>query len=143
MESPLGRSLLGVRTSNQWSLLDAVARKMKVPTAELHAFLDRMDDDTLRAQGLWKQKVGRCYILCANPGYRMAVQGGGVAGRCTCEVAVAGAGGATKAADRYFGSSDYNAGRHAPNASEHRSTCPLWEPPAAGHLHSWRRGYQS
>lgn len=43
---------------------------------------------------------------------------------------------------RYFGSHDYNAGRHCATTSEHHSNCLCWHPPTSGHLHSWRRGYE-
>ena len=43
---------------------------------------------------------------------------------------------------RYFGSSDYNAGRHVNTQSIHVANCLCWQPPTTGHLHSWRRGYE-
>ena len=43
--------------------------------------------------------------------------------------------------ERYYGSHDYNAGRHATANSPHMAYCPMWEPPSSGHLHSWRRGF--
>jgi hypothetical protein len=46
-----------------------------------------------------------------------------------------------KKVDRYFGSHDYNAGRHASTASEHKGSCPMWRPSTTSHLHSWRRGF--
>ena len=69
-------SLRKVRTSNQWSLLEGVARKMGVKTAVLHEFLDVTDDETLRVNGVWKCLVGDCYIVCTNPGYRTVAHSG-------------------------------------------------------------------
>ena len=43
--------------------------------------------------------------------------------------------------ERYYGSHDYNAGRHATTNSPHMAYCPMWKPPESGHLHSWRRGF--
>ena len=47
----------------------------------------------------------------------------------------------TNAIQRYFGSTDYNAGRHATLGSGHKPMCLLWRPPTTSHLHSWRRGF--
>mmetsp|Transcript_10991 Transcript_10991/g.15259 ORF Transcript_10991/g.15259 Transcript_10991/m.15259 type:complete len:229 (-) Transcript_10991:136-822(-) len=48
---------------------------------------------------------------------------------------------AQKKVEKYFGSHDYNAGRHGQTSSRHHASCAAWEPPSTGHLHSWRRGY--
>ena len=81
--------------------------------------------------------------MLVNPAFARAVceKGDGV---CAC-----GAGAGTgqsetqraAAAKRYHGSQDYNAGRHAAEVSALKANCPLWRPPNAGHLHSWRRGF--
>ena len=134
-------ALRKVRTSNQWSLLEGVARKMGIKTAVLHEFLDVTDDETLRVNGVWKCRVGDCYIVCTNPGYRTGAQ----SGRDTCSCVAGGgeeSGGEERAAERFFGSMDYNAGRHVIKKSGHQTTCAVWKPPSTSHLHSWRRGYQ-
>uniref|UniRef100_A0A7S1X7L8 Uncharacterized protein n=1 Tax=Tetraselmis chuii TaxID=63592 RepID=A0A7S1X7L8_9CHLO len=143
MESDIGQSLLNVRTSNQWSLLDGVARKVKRPTKEVHDFLSTVDDETLRVHGIWKHRVGKCFIICTNPGYRLALQGAAEeADECSCCCESSGSI-ESRAAKQYFGSFDYNAGRHAQHTTGHKSTCPFWAPPTSSHLHSWRRGYEN
>ena len=139
MNSPIGEALLKVRTSNQWSLANAVAKKMGVSTAELEAFLCSVDDDELMRHGVWKQKVGKCFIVCTNPAVRRALENGSA---CNCGASSSTAN--EESVRRYFGSTDYNAGRHGRDVSKaipHHATCSRWAPPNEGHLHSWRRGY--
>ena len=177
MDTPLGRALAGVRTSNGWSLLRAVVPKVNrrleavhaptVSVQDLAAFLTGLSDNELRAAGVWREGAGSAMLVCVNPAYGRAREAeaeaaaaaavvppldggadGGAAedaghvssdgvgmGACTCVPR------ADTEAGRYFGSHDYNGGRHSSTASKHACTCPLWAPPSSGHLHSWRRKY--
>ena len=67
MDSTIGQSLLKVRTSNQWSLLDGVAKKCGVRTQKLHDFLKATEDMTLRQHGIWKHACGQYFLPCTNP----------------------------------------------------------------------------
>eukprot|EP00961_Rhodomonas_salina_P267027 3608142-Rhodomonas_salina.2 len=141
MDTAIGLALLKVRTSNQWSLANAVAKKMEVPTPELEVFLAASNEEELRVHGVWAQKIGKCWIVCTNPGYRRAIEEGST---CNCASGKDSGNGSEEAMKRYFGSSDYNAGRHGRDPSKgaaHHPSCPGWSPPTEGHLHSWRRGY--
>ena len=122
----------------------------------------------LRQFGIWITYFGKKYmpIVLVNPSFRRALldsansntttasttttSSAGTAPTCSCGVVQPkGKGdgkqnnrGTTAATQRFFGSHDYNAGRHCPTNSAHRPTCLCWAPPTTGHLHSWRRGYE-
>mmetsp|Transcript_101025 Transcript_101025/g.261610 ORF Transcript_101025/g.261610 Transcript_101025/m.261610 type:complete len:149 (+) Transcript_101025:102-548(+) len=147
MDTPLGTALCTVSTSNQWSVLDAVLKKVnkklsadhQASAAALLAFMDEIGDEGLKSHGIWRQRVGNTTIVCTNLSYARARRENAAAGRvegaCSCKMA------ADNSAQRYFGSHDYNGGRHASTQSKHHGSCLLWQPAPSGHLHSWRRGY--
>ena len=83
-------------------------------------------------------------ILLTNPAHRRAWEQALAAdptAQAVCSCGVSAAGNAESKMKRYYGSMDYNAGRHQSTQSQHVATCLCWEPPSTGHLHSWRRGY--
>lgn len=165
MCSELGRALAACGTSNSWSTLEAVAGKVsrrlgrKVTPRELDALMVGAGDSALLKRGVWRTSFGKKYMPIVVVNTAFARTAGATAGTaaeqwaCSCGAApttATGRGGrggaATKAraqrdAGRYFGSVDYNAGRHACTASVHKGHCLLWRPPTSGHLHSWRRGF--
>ncbi|CAJ1363757.1 unnamed protein product [Effrenium voratum] len=149
-QSELGEALLGCGTSNQWSTLEAVARKVSkrlnrpVSCRELDDFLLAGEAD-MREIGVWRTSFGAKYmpILLVNPAFgraRAEARARNEEPGCSCG-ASGSSGASTEGMKRYFGSHDYNAGRHAANLSEHKPNCCLWAPPDAGHLHSWRRAF--
>lgn len=155
MDSPVGRGLCSVTTGNSWSMADSVAKKLsrKLPTGAapvdargLASFLRSVGDEQLRQHGIWWHSFSDKHIpiVLTNPAYararRKELEERGVASTaCSCSGAPGGKPASTEA--RYFGSHDYNAGRHAPTQSKHKATCAAWSPPTSGHLHSWRRGF--
>lgn len=157
MESDLGRALAACGTSNSWSTLEAVAAKVsrrtgrRVTPRELDELMLRVGDAALLAHGVWRTSFGKKYmpIVCVNTAFaRSAAAAAGNQWTCTCGAAGTGASGGCalaqnhkKQTERYFGSQDYNAGRHACTASVHKGQCLMWQPPTSGHLHSWRRGF--
>ena len=155
LETPLGKALLSSGTSNDWSTCEAVANKIgrklgrKVTPRELDSLLLAVGNMRLNEMGVWRTSFGAKYmpIICVNPsfGRRMRAYMGrkeALPSSCTCGVAVAVKKSHQERKERrYFGSHDYNAGRHASTKSAHRATCPKWTPSITGHLHSWRRGF--
>ena len=83
-QHPAGMALLTIRTSNQWSMLSAVVRKVNVKMAaasasqiscrELASLLHRVGDQTLRAHGIWVHRFGKGLVplILTNPAYRQA-----------------------------------------------------------------------
>lgn len=148
MDSSVGHAVCAASTCCQWATLQCVAQKVnsKLPAAEqlsgqgLSAFLAQVDDAQLNEAGVWV----RCFtknqppIIVTNPACARAMkaQVSSTKPACACE-----GGSQADAGSRFSHSSDYDAGRHAQARSAHRRSCPLWTPPAAGHLHSWRRDY--
>mmetsp|Transcript_28105 Transcript_28105/g.71650 ORF Transcript_28105/g.71650 Transcript_28105/m.71650 type:complete len:163 (-) Transcript_28105:2216-2704(-) len=139
-------SVQTISTSHQWSLLTAVLGKVNRKTGanmkakQLGDMLVGTPKEELRRRGIWVESFGAKYmpIICVNPGYGRLNKDREGPLECTC-----GKGGEKgDSGKRYFGSHDYNAGRHAAPNSTHLASCPLWAPPSAGHLHSWRRGYE-
>lgn len=146
MESAVGQAMLQVSTANQWTTLSGFVSKLKRklpantvrPSArELATLLASIPSDELQSNGLWVTSFGAelMPIILTNPAYARARRAG--AGEaCSC--------GVIETADtsaRFFGSHDYNAGRHASTTSAHKANCMCWTPPTTSHLHSWRRGY--
>ena len=146
MDTDLGRALAATDTSNAWSTLDAVANKVgkrlgrAVPPRELDDLMMAAGDAELLRRGVWRTSFGAKFmpIVLVNPAFGRASAAVGAASTCTCHAAEPKAG---RDVQRYFGSQDYNAGRHCSTASAHRAACPMWRPPVTSHLHSWRRGY--
>lgn len=155
MDEPIGQCLAAISTSRQWATLTSAAAKLngklpkghpKVQIQDFAKFLHEVGADELHDHGVWVQWFGKGIqpIIVTNPACaraRQACQEDG--GQATCSCAADIRKGAEKEAEgrRYFGSSDYNAGRHAVRSSGHRSNCALWTPPTTSHLHSWRRGF--
>lgn len=147
MDCDLGRALAACPTSANWSTLESVATKVSkklgrpVKPRELENLMVAVGDEELRLHGIWRQSFGAKYmpIVVVNRAYAQAVRAAGDKPCCTCGAVAKDAG---KANERYFGSHDYNAGRHVCTASAHKPNCPMWCPPTSGHLHSWRRGFQ-
>ena len=156
MDSDVGVALRSVNTSRQWSVLSAVVTKInkKLPTStariseeELIEFLGQFTRGELRLGGIWVDDVGSgsVSIICINPAYRRARSAAvaehktGEEETCSCAVKSD----KEEKEKRYFGSFDYNAGRHASSQSKHNSKCIKWKPAPSGHLHSWRRGHSN
>ena len=96
--------------------------------------------------GIWRTSFGTKLmpIVVINPAYARTVHGAGdgCALGCTCGATDPASNGKDeKNIERYFGSRDYNAGRHASTASTHKGMCAMWHPSTTSHLHSWRRGF--
>ena len=154
MESDLGVALQAVRKSNHWSLINAVViavnKKLKstsnvpVSVVMLTDFLASFDAKDLQSHVIWVQSLGANPIVCVNPTFVKAAQKHRLSDEpealVQCSFCVGGNTSAVANA-RYFGSHDYNAGRHAATNSRHKANCLLWRPPESGHLHSWRRGH--
>ncbi|CAM9983670.1 unnamed protein product [Ectocarpus sp. 12 AP-2014] len=146
-ETPVGRVLREVNTSKQWSTLTGVLTKVnkrlpaeqQVDARTFARLLTSVPAAELARNGVWTTTFGAKYmpIVIINRAYAWRVAQGGEQGRCSC-----GEGGRSgSGSSRFFGSQDYNAGRHALEASAHNAGCLCWTPPTAGHLHSWRRGF--
>ncbi|CAN0028309.1 unnamed protein product [Ectocarpus sp. 12 AP-2014] len=146
-QTPVGRVLREVNTSNQWSTLTGVLTKVnkrlpaeqQVDARTLAGLLTSEPAAELARNGVWTTSFGAKYmpIVVVNRAYARKVAQGGEQGRCSC-----GEGGRSgSGSSRFFGSQDYNAGRHALEASAHNAGCLCWTPPTTGHLHSWRRGF--
>lgn len=144
----LGRALCAISTSNQWSLPQAVVTKLnkvlprdqRCQAEDLCSFLQAFEQEHLAVHGVFLAGVSPWLIICVNPVYRRARQQeheSNSSSTCTCPGLSEGNNTA-----RYFTSQDYNAGRHGYEACRHRAFCIDWRPPTAGHLHSWRRGFQ-
>ncbi len=155
MDSVLGRALAQVSTSAQWSTMDGVLAKVnrRLPPGQppfsqrdLADLLSQVSEKELREHGIWVVSFGEGLqpIVVVNPAYARAARERrrGDKDECTCPGS-AGGEDARSAAGRYFASSDYNAGRHSCARSSHRPNCLRWTPPSAGHLHSWRRGFDT
>eukprot|EP00003_Mantamonas_plastica_P023791 TRINITY_DN4320_c5_g1_i1.p1 TRINITY_DN4320_c5_g1~~TRINITY_DN4320_c5_g1_i1.p1 ORF type:complete len:179 (-),score=62.18 TRINITY_DN4320_c5_g1_i1:79-615(-) len=134
--------LCTIGTSNQWSILTAIHTKLNkkllnkglsITEEELRECLAAKTSDELKELGIWVEFDN---IICINAvfGRKRAAEGGLIL-ECSCD------GGQERSSSKYFGSHDYNGGRHACTASTHKGACAFWEPPSTGHLHSWRRGF--
>ncbi len=157
-QTPVGRALRDVNTSNQWSTLAGVLGKVnkklppqhRVDARTLAGLLASEPAAELSRNGVWTTSFGARYmpIVAINRQYARKVAEGGKEGRCSCGHGGGGSGGGggtsgsrSSSSSRFFGSGDYNAGRHALEASAHGLSCLCWTPPTTGHLHSWRRGF--
>lgn len=148
MDTPVGVALREVNTSTQWSTLTGVLSKLnrKLPANQqvdartLAALLLSEPAESLARNGVWITQFGANFmpIVLVNRAYARKVALGEEDGSCSCGV---GDGNARDANARFFGSQDYNAGRHALEVSGHRRDCLCWTPPTTSHLHSWRRGF--
>ena len=147
METPVGIALREVNTSSQWSTLTGVLGKLnrklpanqRVDARTLVSLLVSEPAESLARNGIWITQFGDNYmpIVLVNRSYARKVALGADEG-CSCGF---GGDGARNSNARFFGSQDYNAGRHALEASGHRRDCLEWTPPTTSHLHSWRRGF--
>lgn len=144
-EIPVGRALRDVNTSNQWSTLTGVLTKVnkKLPARQqvdartLAGLLTSEPAAELARNGVWVTSFGAKYmpIVIVNRGYARKVAQGEEQGCCSC-----GQGGPSgSGSSRFLGSQDYNAGRHALEASAHSLSCLRWTPPTTGHLHPTSR----
>ena len=158
MESDLGQALAATGTSNSWSPLDAVASKVgrrlgrSVTPRELDSFIRQAGETELRRNGVWVTRFpGKDYmpIILVNPAFARSAKAaieaeGAIPSKCTCgatPVVESSSSKKPEEAKRYFGSHDYNAGRHSVTTSAHKANCLMWRPPTTGHLHSWRRAF--
>ena len=117
----------------------------EVGPRELDDFMIQIGDEGLKKIGVWRTSFGKKYmpIVVVNPSHKRALEAAGDGPvQCIC---TNGKGQSTKERDtnRYYNSMDYDAGKHAVDRSSHVATCGLWVPPSAGHLHSWRRGFDN
>ena len=156
-DSDMGRALAACGTSNSWSTLEAVAKKVgkrmgqAVTPRELDDFMEGVGDSALQQHGVWRTSFGKKYmsIVLVNVAFGRALAARGATSApptCSCGATPSSSSGSDKqgdAASRYFGSHDYNAGRHSTTNSIHKASCLLWRPPTTSHLHSWRRGFAS
>lgn len=144
MNSLLGQAIRKVNTGRQWSTLSSVLGKInrilpsneQISGHELLSFLQSIDTDELRLNGIWAHSFGSKYepLILTNPAYSRAIQTGKHS--CCCKLR------SKESAGQYFGSTAYNAGRHCSTNSVHANNCPKWTPPSSGHLHSWRRTFE-
>ena len=149
MEGPVGCALRTVSTSCQWATLPSVVTKVnkrlaagdRVDERSLASLLTSVDEAELSVAGVWAQSFGAQFqpIVLTNPACARARAAQDRASDPVCSCSRTGVAG--EDAGRYFGSTDYNAGRHAVQASAHLPNCACWTPPSTSHLHSWRRGF--
>lgn len=150
-------ALSRTRTSNQWTLLSGLVQRVnktltkdgkevQVNAEQLCNLVKETEEYELTRLGIWREPAGRRDLMvCINPGFAEAYQKAASVGdfmECTCQKRTGEKKQGEPDIKRFFGSMDYNAGRHAPALSSHKPNCVCWRPPAASHLHSWRRGYQ-
>ena len=120
---------------------------MQVNAEQLCNLVKEAEEYELTRLGIWREPAGRRDLMvCINPAFAQAYQKAASVGdsiECTCQKRTAESKkqGETDT-KRFFGSMDYNAGRHAPTLSTHSPNCVCWRPPLTSHLHSWRRGYR-
>jgi hypothetical protein len=147
--------IAGVNTSAQWSTAEAIASKLRrasaghpVAALDVAGVVRGLPAADLAAAGVWTFDFGAKFQplvvtnrACAKA--REAVAAAGPAApRCTCGTGDAAADASAQGkVKNYFGSTDYNAGRHEQTSSLHRANCAMWEPSSSSHLHSWRRGF--
>ena len=82
MDSDLGAALAASSTSNAWSTLDAVAKKVakrvgrKVTPREMDDFMIQVGDAELKMMGVWRTSFGKQYmpIVLVNPAYARVVR---------------------------------------------------------------------
>ncbi len=156
MDSGIGKALQEISTSNQWSVLDAVLKKVQkrmtsndgikyINRKQLIEFLSGTSDSELESFGIWYQGLETNIIVCVNPAFGRARQAElrneGSCNTTTCLCPGQSKMNVSDRATKYFNSHDYNGGRHASTQSKHVGRCPLWRPAPSGHLHSWRRKY--
>lgn len=145
-------ALAQVGTSSQWSLLSSICdklnRKLKkegpsartVTERDCYDYLKGQREEMLRNHGVFVHQVSKTdVIININRAYGSQRQSeimanGEAATKCTCEKLM-------QRDENYFGSHDYNGGRHACTASLHKGACPMWRPSTTSHLHSWRRAH--
>ena len=142
-------NILSIGTSNQWSLLAPVVTKLNnkfldrklgpISEQDFLTLLEQTDENLLKHHGIFLHRLSKtCTIININRAYgyqrQKEIQASGkISVKCSCAMLIRD--------ENYFGSHNYNGGRHACTASLHRGSCPLWLPPSSGHLHSWRRGH--
>jgi hypothetical protein len=152
MSEDMFLALAKVGTSSQWSLLSSICDKLNkklkkegsaagsVTERDCYEYLKDQSEETLRNYGVFVHPVSKSdVIININRAYGTQRQteikaNGEASGKCTCEKLM-------QRDENYFGSHDYNGGRHACTASLHKGACPLWRPSHTSHLHSWRRGH--
>ena len=153
-------ALSRVHTSKQWATLPSVVAKVNklilprnqsLSVRAAAEMLLSIPSERLRRHGVWVHSFGpNCMpIVCCNPGVGRQWNNGEAASAArtgdtcfhpTCSCGATNPGSST---ENFFGSANYNAGKHALQKSAHRPNCMCWTPPTNGHLHSWRRGYES
>lgn len=146
-------ALCTVNTSCQWATLSSIVSKMnKKLTAEdrvneqsLASFLANVNQEELNDAGVWVHWFGNGFlpILVTNSACARARRKKRVKDKTTLVCSCKPDGKVEKAEWRFFGSTDYHAGRHALKASGHLRNCACWTPPSTGHMHSWRKGFDS
>ena len=125
--------------------LKKVSKKIgrEVGARQLDDLMLELGPEVLRCQGIWRTSFdpNSMPIVIVNRSYYARRRGSGERieeiGKCRCISSVE----EGSRSSRYFTSQAYNGGRHASSQSEHKPSCHLWEPPSAGHLHSWRRRF--
>ena len=145
----MGCALRTVSTSCQWATLPSVVTKVNkrlaagdcVDARSLAGWLASVDEAELSRAGVWVQSFGTRFqpIVLTNPACARALEAQDRSSEPVCSCSRTGPAG--EDAGRYFGSTDYNAGRHALQVSAHLPNCACWTPPTTSHLHSWRRGF--
>ena len=151
-------------TSVSWSMLDAVVNKMnkkqkthstKFSPREIDTILIRAGTEKLRKLGIFRTSFGPTYlpIVLTNPAFAAALAKAKTSRlgdiSCDCGIETPENRSSTsfresklRSDNQFCDSKAYNAGKHSSKLSPHKINCPKWSPPGAGHLHSWRRGFE-
>ena len=151
-------------TSVSWSMLDAVVNKMnkkqkthstKFSPREIDTILIRAGTEKLRKLGIFRTSFGPTYlpIVLTNPAFAAALAKAKTSRlgdiSCDCGIDTPDDPSSTsfrksksRGENQFSDSKAYNAGKHNSKLSPHKINCPKWSTPGAGHLHSWRRGFE-
>ena len=151
-------------TSVSWSMLDAVVNKMnktqnnrpkKFSPREIDTILISAGTEKLRELGIFRTSFGTNYlpIVLTNPAFAAALAKARTngSGEISCDCGIETPENRNlksfresklRDENQFSDSKAYNAGKHSSKLSPHKINCPKWSPPGAGHLHSWRRGFE-
>ena len=151
-------------TSVSWSMLDAVVNKMNknrkthstiFSPREIDTILISAGTEKLREFGIFRKSFGPTYlpIVLTNPAFASALAKAKTSGfgeiSCNCGIETpenrnlkSCRESRLRADNQFSDSKAYNAGKHSSKLSPHKINCCKWSPPGAGHLHSWRRGFE-
>lgn len=150
MDTPYFEAVLKVSTANQWTTLAGFVTKVNrklhsdvkpTDSRQLANLLSSISPEELKRNGVWLVSFGGTVppIILTNPAFARARREAADSDAEQCKCSFDSQNSRSK---RFFGSNDYNAGRHHTTTSVHVANCPCWSPPTTSHLHSWRKSYE-